>query len=617
MRGYYTMFAYCKEFDRNRITDDVLKTKLNILIQSASFSYAEFPKRYDGILGVSGTLRTLSAQETAILNTEYGLSKFTYLPSAYGREPHLWDPNAPGSIHIIKKVTLFHTALVDEIRRRQGESSSSSTAAAAPTSSPASTATASADATTTPPPPPPPPPKKAAMVVQRPILVFFRKRKDIEMFRDSEAFALYRNEALVLYAGMKETERKENIKRSMEKGRITLLTCEFGRGTNFYCPSKEIEDRGGVHVISTFISIEISEEVQIKGRAGRQGCSGSFSMVLPPVEMELLHLEEKEVEEMESTGKRYDVINKTRLGEYEKQFPERLQYIQEILAEHLRSETFIEHLFSPRTDSVTHMKEYLLRKNESHFGVVHSRTIILLDATGSMGHVLQHAKTTVSSMIERVTEILKQVQQNASGYQLQFVAYRNYNSHVDQLLQCSSWESSAIRLVEFISTIEADGGWGVNEAMEVAFAHVNRMASTMKVTQVIVIGDAAPNTDAEVIQKRGMNNGLRGHPHFSHPVKFSEQLQSMVDQGIRINSFYIQGSGGGAVKAFQQMASSSGGKCEALNVHSPQAKDLLTGIVSTNILQDIGLQTGGAGLANQLVNAYRKKYAFQMDGFVG
>jgi len=35
-----------------------------------------------------------------------------------------------------------------------------------------------------------------------------------------------------------------------------------------------------VHVIQTFLSEELSEEIQIKGRAARQGQDGSYSMVL-------------------------------------------------------------------------------------------------------------------------------------------------------------------------------------------------------------------------------------------------------------------------------------------------------------------------------------------------
>jgi glycosyltransferase involved in cell wall biosynthesis len=37
---------------------------------------------------------------------------------------------------------------------------------------------------------------------------------------------------------------------------------------------------GGVHVIQTFVSEDISEEVQIKGRTARQDNKGSFGMVL-------------------------------------------------------------------------------------------------------------------------------------------------------------------------------------------------------------------------------------------------------------------------------------------------------------------------------------------------
>ncbi len=43
---------------------------------------------------------------------------------------------------------------------------------------------------------------------------------------------------------------------------------------------------GGIHVLTTFLSEEISEEIQIKGRTARQGEKGSFSMVLLNSELE-------------------------------------------------------------------------------------------------------------------------------------------------------------------------------------------------------------------------------------------------------------------------------------------------------------------------------------------
>jgi Mg-chelatase subunit ChlD len=45
-------------------------------------------------------------------------------------------------------------------------------------------------------------------------------------------------------------------------------------------------DKGGVHVIQTFFSVEKAEEVQIKGRTARQGKKGSYSVVLLKEEVE-------------------------------------------------------------------------------------------------------------------------------------------------------------------------------------------------------------------------------------------------------------------------------------------------------------------------------------------
>jgi hypothetical protein len=42
----------------------------------------------------------------------------------------------------------------------------------------------------------------------------------------------------------------------------------------------EALDAGGVHIIQAFLSTETSEEVQVQGRAARQGENGSYQMVL-------------------------------------------------------------------------------------------------------------------------------------------------------------------------------------------------------------------------------------------------------------------------------------------------------------------------------------------------
>jgi len=49
-------------------------------------------------------------------------------------------------------------------------------------------------------------------------------------------------------------------------GAITLMLREFGRGTAFKCFDRRMLKDGGVHVIQTFFSLDLSEETQIKGR---------------------------------------------------------------------------------------------------------------------------------------------------------------------------------------------------------------------------------------------------------------------------------------------------------------------------------------------------------------
>ena len=49
-------------------------------------------------------------------------------------------------------------------------------------------------------------------------------------------------------------------------GAITLMLREFGRGTAFKFFDRRMLKDGGVHVIQTFFSLELSEETQIKGR---------------------------------------------------------------------------------------------------------------------------------------------------------------------------------------------------------------------------------------------------------------------------------------------------------------------------------------------------------------
>jgi preprotein translocase subunit SecA len=65
-----------------------------------------------------------------------------------------------------------------------------------------------------------------------------------------------------------------------KRGRVTLLTAHFSRGTDFILEDKRLIDAGGFHVIQTYVSKDESDYVQVCGRTARQGKKGSYQMVI-------------------------------------------------------------------------------------------------------------------------------------------------------------------------------------------------------------------------------------------------------------------------------------------------------------------------------------------------
>jgi len=88
------------------------------------------------------------------------------------------------------------------------------------------------------------------------------------------------------------------VSRATRQGQISFLTKTFGRGTDFVCRDKIVKANGGTHVIQTFLSEEISEETQIKGRTARQGDPGSYSMVLLDKSLEKYMITLKEIDDV-------------------------------------------------------------------------------------------------------------------------------------------------------------------------------------------------------------------------------------------------------------------------------------------------------------------------------
>jgi hypothetical protein len=55
-----------------------------VQVKCGYYSYAEIPKDFAMILGVTGTLKTLSDPEKDIVENEYKILKKTFTPSVFG-----------------------------------------------------------------------------------------------------------------------------------------------------------------------------------------------------------------------------------------------------------------------------------------------------------------------------------------------------------------------------------------------------------------------------------------------------------------------------------------------------------------------------------------------------
>ena len=66
--------------------------------------------------------------------------------------------------------------------------------------------------------------------------------------------------------------------------RLTLMTSEFARGTDFVISDRRIKESGGLHLVLTYVPQLRSELIQFKGRTGRQGQDGSIHAIIPTQE---------------------------------------------------------------------------------------------------------------------------------------------------------------------------------------------------------------------------------------------------------------------------------------------------------------------------------------------
>ncbi|CAF1053678.1 unnamed protein product [Adineta ricciae] len=553
VRGYDTIWAYFHENKNGLISEQSLEINVGIILSCGTFSYAYMPKDFSYITGVSGTLRTLANAEKKILAEVYGIFRNTFMPSVFGKSNRNY--NSISDVEAVEKSEYF-TRIRGQI--------------------------------------------DTMVNAQRAILVFFESEGRLSEFYNCDLFVGMKQSVQIITEGVSAKDRELFVKRAATEGRVTLLTRTFGRGTDFICRNQQVLANGGVHVLQTFFSKELSEEYQIMGRGARQGDRGSYQMILLENDLEWVLGSDwgKEVKEIKGQTL-YQALNNERTKLYEAICAGKKFGITQCEPDHNKSKEFLDAIIGGNMSTV---KKFLLEQNlgPNIYSQV-SRTVLLMDATGSMSSLLTATKDTVCTMFERASDILKEKKLPSDIFSMQFVVYRNYNSQADKILEVSPWETKGSGLRAFMNTIGPEGGWG-EEAIEIGLWHaVNESETKESISQVILIGDAPANSLADVSSKRScFGENYWKKTKFSKPTFYQDELKKLKDKDIPIHTFYLTNY---AKSNFEEIAQETKGRCESLDIRSSAGIDALTNYVTEEVLRKAAGRQG-----EEAVKLYREKY---------
>ena len=314
--GYLTTFAYYYENEKGKISDHTLSQVKTIHFRYAQLSYSELPTKFDSIVGVTATLNTLTKEQESIVQTKYGISEYTFMPSVFKQNSFYFDEKNDVSICSLDQ---FSSKLTQEIEKWRKYN----------------------------------PGEKGGQPTEqeyRPVMVFFKDGDVLKKFYDSDQFSGdLKNKCILLTEELTHNEKEQVTKDACRLNAILLATKIFGRGTDFQVNDDEVEEIGGSHVIQTFFSDEISEETQIKGRTARHGGNGSYSMLLIEEEVEL---SKEDLENAMKEKKVYPILEEKRKELTRKLYTDIHRKIENAKKMHYASEECVKVLESNNTARV-------------------------------------------------------------------------------------------------------------------------------------------------------------------------------------------------------------------------------------------------------------------------
>ncbi|KAL4496497.1 hypothetical protein ABPG72_014727 [Tetrahymena utriculariae] len=559
--GYRTLYSYYQEKENNRISEVGLKRQKMFKINCGSFSYSELPKKFLMIKGVTGTLETLSKSQLELIQKSYNINQYTLVPSVYGDSKFTF--NKEKDVKVTSQQEYFNN-ITNEINKNMAGKRSQ----------------------------------------QRAVLVFFSTKENLMEYHDSEQFRCLKTNFKIQIMTEENTidERKQIIQDATYSGTITMMTRIFCRGIDFRVLDTTLFQNYGIHVIQTFFSEDKSEEIQAKGRTARQGEEGSYSIILEIDMIQAFLKSDEEKHKMSQNGLIYDIIDSNRQANFENDFKSNMLYNQKTsITNHKQSETFLTLLKNSKQAEV---KKYLLQLNLGSKESQISKTLIALDATGSMSGLITQAKNTIQTTFEQARDILQEKGYDPQCFLVMISFFRSYSSKWDGIFQTTAWENNADKLRSFLQTVEATGGTDPGEAVEVGLWWANKQNDESPINQVIVLGDQPANLENEAQYHRDKF----GQSYWdTTPLKgvsyYVPECNKLKIQNVPVHTFYLNNR---AKNIYEDISNITGGQSAWLDIKSDRSAKILTQVLVEQILIDIGKEDGRS---EELVMAYKAKYS--------
>lgn len=353
--GYRTAFAYLKEYDAGGLKDNdrTLEKVLSMNVSCAQFSYANIhPYR---ILGVSGTLDAMGDYEQNVLRS-YGITKFIYMPSVYGKSNFEFEKTGDG-IFIEAGQSDYYHKICSEIC--------------------------------------------SATAKDRAVIVFFSDATKLNEFESSSFYRRLGRKKTKLTEDMEAAEKDFVIKKPATAGQLTICSGVFGRGTDFFCKDKKVQENGGVHIIQTFLSAEESEEIQVQGRTARQGKRGTYQLILLDSDLEGDFNVPRSFKDREPKKEWYEKLCEARDTRYDQHCAEMDKNLEDATKRDINSHSYFDTLLAAdRKQASLQFKDiYLSMKKRPMPSCVVIDIGYVIDVTGSMSPYMKAARETIKRLL--------------------------------------------------------------------------------------------------------------------------------------------------------------------------------------------------------------------------